>query len=113
MAHSTGTAASGGVLEVAVAAVANGTAVIEEVHYSYAGTPTSGLLSIVERNAADDADATVLYREAVTVGGVGLIPLRRVIPAGNANRKVVVRLADGGQTKYLDVWYRYDYIPLS
>jgi hypothetical protein len=75
MSHSTATANSGSDCEVAIAAKTGATVYVSEVHFSYADTPTDGLLLIVERNEADDADATILYRQAVTSGGIGPVLL--------------------------------------
>lgn len=71
----------------------------------YDATPTGGLLTIVQRNAADDADAATLFSCPVTTAGPAPITLPRAL-GGVAGAKIAVRLSAGGSgvTGYLNVW---------
>ena len=86
---------------------------LTSIHFSYSAAPTGGVLSVVERNPGDSADASTLYSIDVTGGGTGPMELPDRITAPTAGSKVAIRMSAGGSgiTGSLNVWY--ECIPTS
>lgn len=75
--------------------------VIDWVGWSYAGTPTSGALTI-----ADATNSNTVFSVDITAGGPGEFGFAERGLRIAKNAQVTVTLADGSQTKKLTVGYR-------
>lgn len=90
------TTASGNAAVITLAAATDNYHVIDWITWSYAGTPTSGALTI-----QDTTNNTTLLSIDITAGGPGELGFAErglVIPKGAA---ATITLADGSQTKKL------------
>jgi hypothetical protein len=95
------TAASGGASTITIAAATGERWTIDWVAWSYAADPTAGALTIT-----DATTSATLFSVDITVGGPGEFIFHERGLQVTAGSGVTITLADGSQTKKLNVQYR-------